>query len=193
LFCTAKKERNLRIFGITQIKRFLYALALRQKFFRHYFLKAAVRQAREMRLCMRSYCTTGCILMFRKLIKEALTGKEVDTSDLGSLAPELRIQLRYFCKLNVDFLTSNESYLLREFYTDLDPNIPAEAAELKRRELQQAIEAIQRHESWKELVAERRAKKKQAKADAHALRLERKKEKDRAYWSAKHAPEDTKN
>jgi hypothetical protein len=157
----------------------------RQKPSQHENLIAAVRQAREMRLCMESYCTTGCIMAFRKLIKEALTGKDADTSKLGAIDPKLRIQLREFCRQNVDFLTSNESYLLREFYTALDPSIPAEAAELQQRKAQQDIEAAQRRESWKELVAERRAKKKQAKADAHALRLERKKEGDRAYWSTK--------
>jgi hypothetical protein len=132
-------------------------------------------------------------MAFRKLVKEALTGKDADTSKLGAIDPKLRIQLREFCKQHVNFLTPNECYLLREFYTDLDPNIPAEAAELKRREVQQAIEAAQRLESWKELVAERRAKKKHAKAEAHALRLEQKKERDHAYWLGKHAQEDTEN
>jgi hypothetical protein len=136
---------------------------------------------------MQSYCTTGCIMAFRKLVKEALTGKDADTSKLGAIDPKIRIQLHDFCRLHVNFLTPNESYLLHEFYTDLDPNIPAEAAELKRREVQQAIEAAQRLESWKELVSERRAKKKHAKAEAHALRLEKKKESDRAYWEAKNA------
>jgi hypothetical protein len=158
----------------------------RQKPSQHENLIAAVRQAREMRLCMESYCTTGCIMAFRKLIKEALTGKDADTSKLGAIDPKLRIQLREFCRQNVDFLTSNESYLLREFYTALDPSIPAEAAELQQRKAQQDIEAAQRRESWKELVAERRAKKKHAKADAHALRLEQKKERDREYWATQH-------
>lgn len=159
-------------------------------------LVEAILEVRKRRLCMDRSCTTGCVGIFRLLIKSALLCTPIPTTSWRFLEPPQRIELRRIVEELQDFLTYHERLLLIDFCLELDPSIPAEALEIKRRDDVRMIEDARRLKEWREKVAERRLKKKQAKADLHQLRIQKKKDRDDlywiSYWAARHALSDVK-
>lgn len=164
----------------------------------------AIKRARAWRsdpggssLCNNPDCTTGCNMIFREIIKEALAEDGVDTKYLGALEPHIRDKVRLFCENQRDLLESHEVERLVYFYTALDTRIPEEAELYKTRRDAAERRRKEREEVWRKKVEEKRAIKKRERQLRHRQRLRLKRERDHyywiAYWAAKHAMKEEKN
>jgi hypothetical protein len=157
-------------------------------------LVASILSLREAKLCMQTSCTTGCIGIFRKTIKEALTGHTIETEDFWFLSPSQRAEIRKFIRTETVFLTTDEQKFLEIFCNEPNPSIPSEAAALKLIRERQAEEDKLRLARFKDLVVERRAVKREIIQERHRQRLAKKKERDHiywvAYWAARHSMQD---
>jgi hypothetical protein len=161
----------------------------------------AVKKSRDWRegsigLCKDLYCTTGCTMIFRKLIKEAFANDGADINYLQALEPHLREKVRLFCQNRHDLLEWHELSRLENFCAQLDHRIPEEAQIIKKLEEDRDREYKQREEAWRKRVEEKRAIKKRQKQLQHMQRLRLKRERDHyywiAYWAARHAIKEEK-
>lgn len=161
----------------------------------------AVKKTRKWReggttpLCNNLYCSTGCNMRFRMIIKEYLADNDIDKRYFRALEPSIREKVKLFCENRYDLLDPIEHARLRDFYTELDERIPEEAQLKKKMEEKREQEYRQRNEAWRKKVEENRAVKKRDKEIRHRQRIALKRERDHyywiAYWAAKHAIKDT--
>jgi len=142
-------------------------------------------------LCKNPDCTTGCNMLFRKLVKIALADDQVDIDYLHALEPHVREKVKLFCENRYDCVEWYELSRLRYFYEQLDERIPKEAQLKKEMEELRKQDYRQREEAWRKQVQEKRVVKKREKQLRHRQRLSLKRERDHyycvAYWAAKHA------
>lgn len=146
-------------------------------------LWAAIEKSREIGLCERPDCTTGCVGIFRKLVKEALADEHVDIEYWRALEPHIREPVQKFCAEKADELSYVERRMLMDFAHELDPRIPSEAVSLKKINEAAAQNYERRKKEWRKEVEEKRAEKKRMKQLRHQERLRRKYEDEGRPWS----------
>jgi hypothetical protein len=160
-------------------------------------IMTAVIKAREARLCMDYYCSTGCNVRFMRFIKDALAVGKDSTSPIVRLDPPEKEKVRYFCKDRARDLSHGEISVLLWLCEMPDPRNPDEAKLIQKRSKELTDAHAEKIAEFEKNVAERRAIKKQLKKNQHESRIEKKRERDHyywiAYWAAMHAIRDATN